>query len=112
MNILYFLLAQLQVYGVITTDWNDIFNPIGELFLGDGGDTEGIIGNNEMVLGLFIFLCLFVFTLILGLGMLIGSVVIIPSLFAIFQFIPGLKIVVAIVCGLLLGFACRKLIGK
>ncbi len=112
MNILGLLLIQIQIIGGVGADWPGLLDPIGELIFGDGLDTEGIIGDNEMIAGLFLFLILFAFTIIMGLGMLIGSVVIIPSLFAVFQYIPSLQIIVAIICGLLFGFALNKIIRR
>jgi len=41
--------------------------------------------------------------------MIVGSVVIIPALFAIFQWIPTLKIIVGLLCGLLFGFALQRI---
>lgn len=111
MNIFYILFSQLQILG-LSTDWSEILDPIGELFTGDGGDLEGVIGDNLMIVGLFIFLVLFLFTLMMGLGMLVGSVVLIPSMFAVFQYIPSLQIVVAIICGLLFGFALNRIVRR
>jgi len=100
------------MFGIINIDWDGILGPIGELFLGDGGELEGVIGDNIMIVGLFIFLVLFLMTLMMGLGMLIGSVVIIPSLFAVFQYIPSLQIIVAIICGLIFGFALNRIVKR
>jgi len=112
LNILYIFISQLQLIGAINIDWDGLLTPIGELFTGDGGTTEGVIGSNLMVVGLFIFLILFLFTLMMGLGMLIGSVVLIPSLFAVFHYIPSLQIIVAIICGLLFGFALNRIVRR
>jgi len=112
MSLLFILLTQLQILGAISLDWSDILDPIGELFLGDGADVEGVIGDNLMIVGLFIFLVLFIMTLTMGLGMLIGSVAIIPSLFAVFQWVPSLQIIVAIVCGLIFGFGLNRIIKR
>lgn len=112
MNILYILFTQFHILGSVSTDWDSIFGKIAELFTGDGGELEGIIGDNLMIVGLFLFLVLFLMTLMMGLGMLVGSVVIIPSLFAVFQYIPSLQIIVAIICGLLFGFALNRIVRR
>ena len=112
MSMIGLLLMQIQIVSGVGVDWPGLLDPIGELIFGDGLDTEGVIGDNEMIAGLFLFLVLFAMTLIMGLGMLIGSVVIIPSLFAVFQYIPSLQIIVAITCGLLFGFALNKIVRR
>lgn len=112
MGMIYFLLAQLQILGAVDIDWSKIIDPIGELIFGNDAGLEGIIGENEMVAGLFLFMILFLFTLIMGLGMLIGCVAIIPSLFAVFQYIPSLQMLVAIICGLLFGFALNRVVKR
>ena len=112
MNMLYILFTQIHIIAGVGTDWDKILTPIGELFTGDGGELEGVIGDNLMIVGLFIFMVLFLFTLMMGLGMLVGAVVIIPSLFAVFQYIPSLQIVVAIICGLLFGFALNRIVRR
>lgn len=73
--------------------------------------TQSIIGD-DMLFGLFIFMILFILTLMFGLGMLVGSVVIIPSLFAVFQYIPDLRIIVAIICGLVFGLGLHRLVRR
>ena len=65
-----------------------------------------------MLLGAFVMIVFLVLTLILGLGMLVGSVVLIPSLFSIFNYIPDLRIIVAIICGLLFGMGLHQLIRR
>jgi len=91
-------------------DWNGIINPIKELFFGT--DTMTGIIENEMVVGMFIFLILFTLTLMMGLGMVVGSVTIVPALFAVFDWVPSLRILVAIISGLLLGFALNRIIKR
>jgi len=110
-SLLYILLLQLQITGAIDIDWGEILTPIGELFLGNE-NIEGVIGDNQIIVGLFIFMVLFLFTLMMGLGMLVGSVVIIPALFAIFQYVPTLQIIVAILCGLIFGFALNRIVRR
>lgn len=102
-----------MIIGVLNINWENITTPIYELFMGNETNAvEGVIGNDPMLLGGFLFLILFVLTLILGLGMLVGSVVIIPTLFSIFNFIPDLRIIVAIICGLLFGLGLHQLIRR
>ena len=80
---------------------------IGEI----GGTFDSIFGS-DVFLGVFVFLFFFIFTLLLGLGMLVGSVVLIPSMFIVFKWIPSVKIVVAILLGLIFGMALNKLIRR
>jgi len=96
---------------VMTTNvnWTGILSDIEKLFVGNGIDTTGIFGGSPELLALFIFLFFLVTTFFLGLGMIVGSVVIIPALFAIFQWIPTLKIIVGLLCGLLFGFALQRI---
>ena len=101
----------VNLFLAVNIDWDNIFTPLGELFLG-GDSTIGIIGDNQMLVGLILFSFLFIMTLMFGLGMLVGSVAIIPSLFAVFQFIPSLQIIVAIICGLLFGITLHKIIKR
>jgi len=118
MGILYILFVQLNSLtqssnlGAVNIDWSNILDPIGELIFGNDEGLEGIIGENEMVAGLFLFMILFLLTLIMGLGMLVGSVVIIPSLFAVFQYVPSLQMLVGIICGLLFGFGLNKIVRR
>lgn len=112
MGLLYVLFTQLNILGAISIDWGNIIDPIGDLIFGNAEGLEGIIGGNEMVAGIFLFMILFLMTLIMGLGMLVGSVVIIPSLFAVFEYIPSLQMLVAIICGLLFGFALNKIVRR
>ena len=50
--------------------------------------------------------------LLAGIGMLVGSVAILPIFFLVFQYIPPLKIIVAIISGLLLGITMNRLIKR
>jgi len=110
-----------QIILAITIDWGAITDPIKKMFIGgenytglDGLPhiTHGIIGNDPMLLGVFIFLVLFLLTLMFGLGILIGVVVIIPASFAVFQYVPNLQIVIAIICGLVFGLTLHKLVRR
>jgi hypothetical protein len=94
---------------VFATAFENITRDIGRIFT---DPTNGIFGAEPALMGLFIFLILLVLTLIFGLGMLIGSVVLIPSMFLIFQWVPDLKIIVAIIMGLILGMFLNKLIKR
>jgi hypothetical protein len=104
----------------ININWSSITDPIGRLFSGGTWidpstglphEIEGIMGD-PLLTGLFLFLIFFILTMVFGLGMLIGSVVIIPSMFAVFQYIPELRIIVAIICGLIFGMGLHKLIKR
>lgn len=96
----------------VDLNWSEIFKPLYEMFMGN--ETSGMTGiiGNEFLLGGFIFLILLLLTLMFGLGMLIGAVVIIPSLFAVFNFIPDLRIIVAIILGLVIGIGLHHLIKR
>ena len=98
---------------LIDLNWDNITRPIYELFAGnDTTGVEGVIGNDPMLIGAFLFLTLLILTFMFGLGMLVGCVVIIPSLFAVFDFVPDLRIIVAIICGLLFGLGLNQLIRR
>ena len=106
-------MLQSLILLLIDINWNNITNPIYELFVGNESQgIEGVLGNDIMLLGAFLFLILFVLTLMFGLGMLVGSVVILPSLFAVFNYIPDLRIIVAIICGLIFGLGLHRLIRR
>jgi hypothetical protein len=109
----------LNIILAINVNWSSITDPFNRLFFGGNYTTfdgttipvNGIFGDPTLA-AIFIFFILFLLTLMAGLGMLVGSVVIIPSLFAIFQYIPDLKIIVAIICGLTFGLALHKLVRR
>ena len=67
---------------------------------------------SDQLLGILIFLFFLIFTFVLGLGMVIGSVVLIPSLFLVFDYIPDLRIFVAIFLGLIVGLGLHKFINR
>jgi hypothetical protein len=83
-------------------DWSNIIDPIGEMF-------QDIMGYDENLLGIFILLIFLIMTVMFGLSILIGTVVLIPALFAVFQYIPPLRIIVAIILGLIFGMGLHKL---
>jgi len=101
----------LTILLAIDIDWGDITEPIYRLFMGNE-TVEGIFAGDSMLLGIFIFIILFILTLMFGLGMLVGSVVIIPSLFAIFNYIPGTRALIGILAGLIFGLALHKLVRR
>ncbi len=112
MSLISCLLLQFQLLA-IEVNWTGITDTIRDAFIGDtSSGLEGIIGENEMVVGLFILLIFLALTFMLGLGMLVGSVIIIPALFAVFNYIPSLQILVAIICGLLFGFGLHRIIRR
>lgn len=89
---------------IVLTVSGDIFHDIYQSF-------HNLMGSDLILAGI-IFLFFFVFTLILGLGMLIGSVVLIPSMFLVFEFVPDLKIFIALFLGLFVGLALHKFINR
>ncbi len=98
---------------IIDLNWSEITNPIYELFAGnESSGVSGVIGADPMIIGAFIFVALLILTLMFGLGMLVGTVIIIPSLFAVFDFIPDLRIIVAIITGLIFGLGLHRLIRR
>jgi ABC-type transport system involved in multi-copper enzyme maturation permease subunit len=75
----------------------------------------GIFGGGQdttALLGLFIFMILFILTAMWGLGILIGSVAIIPSIFVLIGYIPQFTIVVAIILGLLFGLGLNRFVRR
>lgn len=89
---------------IVMINVSEITELIGDLFM-------TILGS-ELLIGALLFMFFMIFTLILGLGMLVGSVIIIPSLFLVFEFIPDIKIIVAIVIGMVVGLALNKIIRR
>lgn len=87
---------------VLTT--SDVFGEVYETF-------HALFGSDLIIAGI-LFLFFLVFTLILGLGMIIGSVVLIPAMFLIFDFVPDLRIFVAIFLGLFVGLGLHKFISR
>lgn len=83
---------------------SDIF---GEIY-----ETMHALFGSDLILGAIIFLFFLVFTLVLGLGMVIGSVVLIPAMFLIFDYIPDMRIFVAIFLGLIVGLGLHKFINR
>lgn len=107
---------------MINVNWTGIFDGIGRLFTGGNWtDPNGIVhpitgifgGFDSMALmGLFLFMILFILTAMWGLGILIGSVAIIPSAFAVIGYLPELKIILAIILGLLFGLGINRFVKR
>ena len=104
-------------------NWTTIFDGIGRMFSGGtytdpGGVTHSVTGifgggfDTQAIMGLFIFIILFILTAMWGLGILIGSVAIIPSVFAVIGYIPELRIIVAIVVALIFGLGVNRFIRR
>jgi len=89
---------------IVLTNVNEISELVSGLF-------TTILGS-DLLIGIILFMFFMILTLIVGLGMVVGSVVIIPSLFLVFQYIPDLKIIVAIVIGMVVGLALNKIIRR
>ena len=97
---------------LIDIDWSDYTDPIYRLFMGNE-TTTGILGNDAgILLAAFIFLIFLILTLMFGLGMLVGAVILIPASFAAFSFYPSFRIVFAILAGLIFGLALHKLVRR
>jgi len=106
----------------INVNWSSIVDPIGRMFTGNWNTTDpatGIVTNHigmfygdTTLFGLFLFMIFLLLTLIFGIGLLIGTVILIPASFAVFQYIPDLRILIAIMAGLLFGIALHKLIRR
>jgi len=111
-----YIFAFLNVFA-INTGWTNITNAIGEMFTG-GANTTGIFGPmggsaiGETVLGIIILMFFLFLTIVYGMGMVVGSAVLIPSLFAVFQFIPPLRIIVTIILGIVLGLGLHKFVKR
>lgn len=94
----------LLINSLIVLTTKDAFHEIYE--------TMHAVFGSDLILGAIIFLFFLVFTLVLGLGMIIGSVVLIPAMFLVFEFIPDLSIIVAIFLGLFVGLGLHKFINR
>ena len=109
-----------HIFNLLTThvnvNWTGTLNDIQRMFLGGNWtdalgfhSLDGIFGGSTELMAIFIFLFFLIMTFFLGLGMLVGSVVLIPAMFAIFQWVPSLKIIVGLICGLIFGFALQRM---
>lgn len=102
---------------MLNVNWSQIIDPIQRMFMGGvdpntGLPIQGIIGGDPIFMAIFLFMFMFILTAVLGLGFLVGSVVIIPTAFLIFQWVPELRIFFAIILGGLLGLMLNKLISN
>lgn len=71
----------------------------------------GIIGD-PVFMAILLFLFMFILTAVLGLGFMVGSVIIIPSAFIVLQWIPELRVILAIILGGVLGIALNKFMSR
>jgi hypothetical protein len=83
---------------------------------GDVGEEIGnafhlLFGSKE-ILGVFVFLVIMILTFIFGFGMIVGSVVLIPAMFLVFEFIPSAQVMFAIIIGIIVGLGLQKLIRR
>jgi len=101
----------MQIFMLIDINWSEYTDPIYTLFMGNE-TIEGVMGNNTLLLAAFIFMIFLILTLMFGLGMLVGSVILIPASFAIFDFAPHARIIFAILAGLIFGLALHKLVRR
>jgi len=100
------LLSHIPVMAA-NINWTDIIDPISRMFTAPNG-----IFGSELIAALFLFMVFLILTAVFGMGMLIGSVIIIPSMFLVFEYIPTLKIAAAIIIGLLFGIGLNKLVKR
>lgn len=120
MNLLFILQQLLLPVCAIDVGWDNITQGIGRLFTGgnwtdpSGGVhwIDGILGGDPVVIAIIFFLFFFILVGYFGLGMLVGSVVLLPLMFALFQYLPPLRIIVAIILGLVLGFGMHRIIRR
>jgi hypothetical protein len=84
------------------------FDDVGE----EIGSAFDLLFGSDLLLGVFIFLVIMVLTFIFGFGMVVGSVVLIPSMFLVFEFIPSARIMFAIIIGIIVGLGLQKLIRR
>ena len=78
----------------------------------EGTDKFSPIFGSPEILAVVIFIFIMVFTLVLGLGMLVGCVVVIPGLFLVFAYVPDFQIFIAIILGLIVGLGLNKVIKR
>ena len=100
----------LAISLILLSIWDDITGPIVDVFVGTS-ETAGMFGD-PLLMGIFLFIIFLIFTFIFGLGMLVGSVVLIPALYLVFEWIPEGQIILAIILGLLFGMALNRLIRR
>jgi len=100
----------IAMFSVLTA-FTDLFGEFHRVFI-EGTDAFSPIFGSPEVLAAVIFIFIMVFTLILGLGMLVGCVVIIPGLFLVFSYVPDIQIFIAIALGLVVGIGLNKIIKR
>jgi hypothetical protein len=108
---------------MIDVNWTGIFDGIGRMFTGGTYTTpngtqipvDGIFGgglDGTALLGILLFMFLLILTAMYGLGILIGSVAIIPSAFAVMGYIPEIKVILAIILGLIFGIGINRFVRR
>lgn len=121
MNLFFMFQYLLMPIMAIDVGWGNITDAVGRLFTG-GNWTDpttgiahwspGILGGDPTVIALIMFLFFFILIGLFGLGFLIGSVVLLPMMFALFQYVPPLRIIVAIVVGIIFGMGLHRIIKR
>ena len=76
-----------------------------------GGTFSHLFGG-EIAIGIFVFLFFVIITFILGLGILVGSVVLIPAMIVVSHFIGDFRIILAVILGLIFGMALNKMVRR
>lgn len=89
---------------LVLITWLEITEPIGDAL-------SSVFGSAELM-GIFCFIIIMILTLVFGLGMVVGCVVLIPALFLVFEFIPAGRIIVAIILGFVVGIGLNKIIRR
>jgi len=93
-------MLQALVTFVLAVNWSSITQPFADM----GTDLIG----QPALMGLIILLFFLMFALILYLPMEAVVCIMMPTLYLVFTFIPPLKIVVAVMVGLMIGMALIK----
>jgi len=105
----------------INVGWGQITDAISRLFAGGNFTdpatnithwTPGILGADPTVIAVVMFLFFLILIGLFGMGFLVGSVVLLPVMFALFQYIPPLRIIVAIVIGIIFGMGLHRIIRR
>lgn len=107
-NIIWFLLISgtnvTQADTNITQFWTNITQPFSYL-------AENLLGD-PLITGLVIFLFIMFFALMLYIPFEALVVIMLPTLFLVFNYIPQLQIVVALLVGILIGLGLLKWIRR
>lgn len=110
----------------IFPSWTNISQDIGRMFFGGNYTNatgvvvpvEGIFGPiggpgiGSIMIGMLILMFFLVITAIYGMGIVIGSSILLPAFFAVFQYIPSLRIIVAIIVGVCVGLGLHRLVKR